>query len=240
MDKILHEYTVKDGKKLRKFIVQRPNRRQNDEADTQYAIELSNCVRKGILTKSMLSKKYEDSGGILSEESAKQLSGLYHRLEELISEQARLKTVKTQTQKNKEKLEKLEEEMVDVRRRIVDVESNNLTLFNNTAESRAQSKTLIWYTTHLLFEKDGDKLIPFFDGADFEEKLDQYYEREDEEDNKTYLEIMQRAGTAMAFWYYNQGLPTDKFKVALKEFLDEHGEKADKGEEPPSEESSDE
>lgn len=228
MNKTIYEYKVKDGDKTREFALKRPTRREMEDADTQYAVEMSKCVRKGILTKSMLAKKYADSGGVLSEEGAKQLSALYHKLNDIISEQSKLQTVKAQTKKNKERAEVLEKEMVDVRKEIVEIESQNLSLFNNTAEARAQNKILIWYATHLLVEKKGEEETPFFDGFDFEDKLEQYYDREDSEDNEVYVDIMQRAGTVLAFWYYNQGLPKDKFEIALKEFLDEHGEKADK------------
>lgn len=231
MKKEIYSYTTGKGKKKREFVLRRPTRRQMEDADTQYAVEMSQCVRKGILTKNMLAKKYEDSGGLLTEEAAKQLSGMYHKLNELISEQARLQTVKAQTKANKDRLQSLEEDMVKVRRDIVEVESANLSLFSNTAESRAQNKILIWYVTHLLHEKVGEEFQPFFDGIDFVDKLEQYYEREDEEDNEEYIDIMQRAGTVIAFWYFNQGLSQEKFDLALKEFLAEHGEKADKGEE---------
>ena len=231
MKKTIYEFKVKDGKKNRHFVINRPTRRQAEEADTQYAVEMSKCVRKGILTKNMLAKKYADSGGVMSEEAAKQLSGMYHKLNELISEQARLKTVKSQTKKNKERLKGLEDEMVDVRRNIVDIEGANLSLFNNTAESRAQQQIMVWYTTHLLVEKVGDNEEFFFDGEDFEDKLDQYYSREDEEDNEVYLDIMRTAGTIVAFWYYNQGLEHKKFESALREFIDNDKEEEEEEEE---------
>ena len=231
MKKEIYQYSTGKGKNKREFILRRPTRRQMEDADTQYAVEMSQCVRKGILTKNMLAKKYEDSGGLLTEEAAKQLSGMYHKLNELISEQARLKTVKAQTKKNKERQEKLEEEMVNVRRDIVEVESANLSLFSNTAEARAQNKILIWYVTHLLEEKVDGEWTPFFDGIDFVDKLEQYYEREDAEDNEEYLNIMQDAGTVIAFWYFNQNLSKEKFDVALKEFLAEHRDPPEEEEE---------
>ena len=53
------------------MILKEPNRRQIEEADMEYSIEMSQCVKRGILTKAMLAKKYSDSGGLLAEEDAK-------------------------------------------------------------------------------------------------------------------------------------------------------------------------
>ena len=221
MKKNIYEFKVKDNDKDRKFVIKRPNRRQMEEADTQFAIEMSNCVRKGILTKNMLLKKYRDSGGIMSEGEAKHLSGMYHKLKDLTDEAARLETVKAQTKKNKERLEEITNELVEVRKQIVEVETNNMTLFSNTAESRAQSKVLVWFGTHLLMEEVKGEFKPYFDGVDFEDKLEQYYAREDEENNEVHLEIMNKAGSIIAFWYYNQGLTDEKFHKLLEEFLKE-------------------
>jgi len=46
-----------------RVILKEPNRRQIEEADMEYSIEMSQCVKRGILTKAMLAKKYSDTGG---------------------------------------------------------------------------------------------------------------------------------------------------------------------------------
>ena len=60
-----------------KIILREPNRRQLEEADMEYSIEMSKCIKRGILTKAMLAKKYSDSGGLLSEEDAQFLTRKY-------------------------------------------------------------------------------------------------------------------------------------------------------------------
>ena len=44
-----------------RIILKQPNRRQIEEAELEYSVEMSNCIRKGILTKAMLAKKYSDT-----------------------------------------------------------------------------------------------------------------------------------------------------------------------------------
>ena len=43
--------------------LKRPSRRELEDAELEYSVEMSRCVKKGILTKAMLHKKYSDTGG---------------------------------------------------------------------------------------------------------------------------------------------------------------------------------
>ena len=87
LDKIIYSFTVekketvketeeqtqegKDGKKetvsitkeVEKLIpyqciIRSPSRREMEEAELEYSIEMSKCIKRGILTKAMLAKKY--------------------------------------------------------------------------------------------------------------------------------------------------------------------------------------
>ena len=60
-----------------RIIIKQPSRKNMEDADLQYSVEMSNCVKKGILTKGMLTKKYSDTGGMFSEDDAKELMKLY-------------------------------------------------------------------------------------------------------------------------------------------------------------------
>ena len=51
--------------------IKRPSRRELEEAELEYSVEMSRCVKKGILTKAMLYKKYNDTGGVWTENEAK-------------------------------------------------------------------------------------------------------------------------------------------------------------------------
>ena len=56
-----------------RVILKEPNRRQVEEADMEYSIEMSQCVKRGILTKAMLANKYTDTGGLIAQEDAKSI-----------------------------------------------------------------------------------------------------------------------------------------------------------------------
>ena len=80
------------------FILKDPSRRELEEADMEFSIEMSRCIKKGILTKAMLAKKYSDTGGLLSEGDANRLVELYAELAELEADYAK-RTIKNRDSK---------------------------------------------------------------------------------------------------------------------------------------------
>ena len=85
--------------------IKRPSRRQLEEAELEYSVEMSRCVKKGILTKAMLYKKYSDTGGVWTEDEAKDYGRLYKKTFEIQNEYVRLETVEKKTEEQKKKLE---------------------------------------------------------------------------------------------------------------------------------------
>jgi len=73
-----------------RLVMKQPNRRQIEEAELEFSVEMSNCIKRGILTKAMLAKKYSDTGGLLAEEDAKALTKMYVEYGELSQESERL------------------------------------------------------------------------------------------------------------------------------------------------------
>ena len=79
--------------------IKRPSRRELEEAELEYSIEMSRCIKKGILTKAMLAKKYSDTGGLFSEEDAEKYQKLYKDALDLQNEYVRLDSATKKTQK---------------------------------------------------------------------------------------------------------------------------------------------
>ena len=114
-----------------------PSRRQVEDADMEFSIEMSKCIKKGILTKAMLAKKYSDSGGLLTEEDSQKLIRNYGRLGEVQSDLSRLMSKKKKTEEEKAAELKLTEEFADVRKSIVELETSYQNVFNHTADTKA-------------------------------------------------------------------------------------------------------
>lgn len=204
-----------------RIIIKQPNRKEMEEAELEYSIEMSNCIRQGILTKAMLAKKYSDSGGLMSEDDATALSRAYIKFGECTTELTRLTSKSSQTDKDKKKIEVLSGRLAETRRDIVDMESSYASLFNHTADSRAANKAVMWYLLNLAYlRKDNeDETEPIFKGETFQEKTDEYY-RLEEEGSDLYHTISGRLATYVSYWYYSAGAVTDQDFEDLQENID--------------------
>lgn len=192
--------------------LKKPTRRQIEEADLEYSVEMSRCIKKGILTKAMLAKKYSDTGGSLSEEESKTLVDLYKKVFDLQNEMVRIEASSKQ-EENKEKIDQIVSEMTATRKEIVEIESNYRSLFDHTADTKAQNRLLLWYILNLTYIKkeDDSKEKSYFLGSTFEDKLENYYKKE-EEPPKEYSLISRKVSTLIAFWFFNQASSEEDFK----------------------------
>mgnify|MGYP003651625240 CR=1 FL=1 len=188
-----------------RVILKEPNRRQIEEADMEYSIEMSQCVKRGILTKAMLAKKYSDSGGLLAEQDAKNLSKKYADLSKVQTDFTRLST-KTTNKTDKEKESELITQISDLRREIVDMETAYASLFNHTADTKAQNRVILWYVLNLTYVAYGEEDPElFFPGENFEQKEQKYYDL-DEENDKLYDLIQAKLATFISYWYFTAGV----------------------------------
>jgi hypothetical protein len=226
------ETITKRKKKVKEPVevqIKRPNRRQLEEAELEYSVEMSNCIKKGILTKAMLGKKYSDTGGLFSEDDSNEYGDLYKEALDLQNEYLRLDTVKKRTEAQEKRFDKVKGLIAANRKRIVDFESNFQSLFDHTADVKAQNKVLLWYCLNLteIYDEEMDKFVPYFQGDDFEQKTAYYYDLEEEED-PFYLELIKKASTTLAFWFFNQASSQEEFEKLMEEM--EKGEEEEEKE----------
>jgi hypothetical protein len=214
------EVITKKKKKVKEPVevqIKRPNRRELEEAELEYSVEMSNCIKRGILTKAMLGKKYSDSGGLFSEEDSGDYAELYKKALDLQNEYMRLETIKTKTEKQESRFEKVKLETAETRTKIVEFESNFQSLFDHTADVKAQNKVLLWYCLFLtyVYDEEKDKFVQYFEGEDFEEKTEYYYELE-ESDDQFYSDLIKKVSTTLAFWFFNQASSQEEFEELMK------------------------
>lgn len=196
--------------------LKRPTRRELEEAELEFSVEMSRCIKKGILTKAMLAKKYSDSGGLMSENDASNLVDDYKKIFDLQSEYSRLEIIQNKTDKQKARVDDITSELAQVRRRIVEAESNYQSLFDHTADVKAQNRLILWYVVMLTyFKEDEEDYKPYFGPGTFEDKLEEYYKKEESEDS-TYFLIAKKAATILAFWFFNQASDKESFDDLMK------------------------
>ena len=198
--------------------LKRPSRRELEDAELEYSVEMSRCVKRGILTKAMLYKKYSDTGGVFSEQDAKDYGKLYTEVLNLQNEYVRLDSADKKTDKQKKRLDKIKGELGETKQKMVEVESTMHTLFDHTADVKAQNRLLLWYTLMLTHVqgKDDDQPVPYFQGEDFDQRVEDYYKKEDESD-EFYLEVVKKVTTILAFWFFNQASTPDEFNALIEQ-----------------------
>ena len=198
--------------------IKRPSRRDLEEAELEYSVEMSRCVKKGILTKAMLYKKYSDTGGVWSEDDAKDYGRLYKEIFDIQTEYVRLETVEKKTAKQEEKVESLKEELSIKKRKIIDSETSMQSLFDHTADTKAQNRLLLWYTLMLtnIQREDDEDPKPYFIGVDFDKRIDDYYAKEDE-NSDFYGLLVQKVSTILAFWFFNQASTPEEFNKLIED-----------------------
>jgi len=193
-----------------RIIIKQPSRKNMEDADLQYSVEMSNCVKKGILTKGMLTKKYSDTGGMFSEDDAKELMKLYSIV---VSWQNELTRVVSKTDVNKEAETDLIDKILAAKARIVQLESDNLTLFNNTADTIAQNNVIRWFCLNMAHTQamPNGNIEPMFKGLTTEEKLAQLYVMDETED-VVYTKAFRKLMTFVSFWYFSKNAKKEDFE----------------------------
>ena len=215
---------TKDIEKLIPYhcVIRQPNRRELEEAELEYSIEMSKCIKRGILTKAMLAKKYSDSGGLLAEEDAKFLAQRYVDYGSLVNEFQKLQLKKKLDDKEQTRSDELGGQIMELRKQIIDMETTYASLFNHTADSRAQNKAISWYMLHLTdIRRDSDgELFPLFEGETFEEKTEEYYDME-EAGHEIYDMVSAKLTAFISFWYYSAGSVSEADFEKLNEDIEE-------------------
>lgn len=218
--------TTKKVKKLvpHSFYLRKPSRDIREEAELFYNVSFSEGIKAGLLTRTLLSKRYDNDGGVFSEAQRKEYTEISGRLFQIETDIQRLSSKKPDELNEEEKngLEALKLEALSIRRNIIDLESYRKTLYNSTAETRAENKAKIWYALFLSYHLDNNE--PFFGGGSYKDRLKKYDEIEESDD--TFLQkVFIRCLFFTSFWFDNNNLTEEDYKN-LDRLLDEQ-EKAD-------------
>jgi hypothetical protein len=214
---IVKEKRKKTEKTETMFVIKQPTRRQMEEADMEFSIEMSRCVKEGVLTKAMLLNKYSDAGGIMSKDDAEALAKMYGELAELQTKFTNFKLKEQDPEKFTEKQKEIYSQIADLRRTIATIETNYSSLLNHTADTRAQNKVISWYLLSLVNTEDKDKeLTPFFNGTNYEEKKESLYSMEESE-HELLGAVYDKLMAFISFWYFSVSASNEDFQELEKD-----------------------
>lgn len=197
-----------------RIIIKQPNRRQMEEADMEYSIEMSRCIKKGILTKAMLSKKYSDLGGMMTEDDALELNKHYARVGELQTEYQRLQSKENKSADDLSVIRQVLVDLTETRTSIVNLETAYSSLFNHTADTKAQNKVIMWYVVNLTYfkeEESEEEPKALFEGVSADEKLEQYYVFDEQGKSEIFNNIKNKLTTFVSYWFFSSSTDKEEF-----------------------------
>ena len=157
-----------------KLAIKKPTRSLFDEAELFYGVRLSEGIKAGLLTRALLAKRFNNDGGVLSDEEQKEYNELYIEFFNLQSEFQKLsiKEESIRSDEEKENLKIVIAKMNDARERLQKYEMAQANLFEQTAENRARNKTIMWWVLQLsLIQGDDKKFKELFQDGNYEDKL---------------------------------------------------------------------
>lgn len=196
------KYKVKEKVPV-KFALKKPSRREFEEARSHYGIEYNKAITDGYLTKGMLVNKYANTtGGVFSENEARDLFALYKKQDLLKVELQQAAAISAP----KEIQDDLMIKLSAISRQMFEIENSNNALFQHTAENRAEERTITYMLYFFTYIDKGGKWVPYFEGQDedtqkmFKMKEEFYFNLEDKEDPLT-LSIRDRLLNLYVFYY---------------------------------------
>ena len=215
-DKDGNEVTTDKKKIVNKevqFGIRKPNRKLYEEAELFYGVKLSEGIKAGLLTQPLLAKRYKNDGGSMSETEKKRYAEIYYDLiikqDEL--EQIKLNLEKKSEQERAKEASKIMTDIVDLQRELQSFESDQSTLFDQTAENRAKNMVIMWWVLNLSYIKGEEDWIPVFAGSKYEDKLESYDGIEEETDAFN-TEMVKKLAYFITFWYMNGISSEEDFK----------------------------
>ena len=163
------------------FAIQKPNRRIYEDAELFYAVKLSEGIKAGLLTRAQLAKRYKNDGGPMSEPEKERYAEVYYQM--LVKQEALEKLKLNLEGKTEEERTKqasvLMADLIELQEEIQTFESQQTSLFDQTAENRAKNMTIMWWVLNLAHRKDDNNYVPVFGEGDYDSRLEVYDEIEE-------------------------------------------------------------
>lgn len=204
----------------RKVALRKPTRSLLDDAELYFNVLVSEGIKSGLMSRALLAKRFNNDGGVLSQPEKVAYGKAYNDLEEKEREYNKLVSMaSSSSDEEKASASKLKEEIAGLRRGLQELEMSQLQLFDITAESRARTKTILWWVLHLVHKEElgkPDQFVPIFKGETLEE-LFESYDAIEEGDNipqneKDFLfKAIRRAAEATAYWFYGTAVTQEDF-----------------------------
>jgi len=212
----LYEFEVKNDKnEIKTFSILKPNRRMKEEGELFYSTEVSRFAKAGVLPKAAWNTILSNGGGSISEQE-RELYGtllISFRDKSFELQTILIKNFSDRTEEQKKRSDALINELEDIKNEIQSFEASQISIFENTAESKARNRSILWWVLHLSYEIIDNQPKIIFDQPNFEQKLDAYDLLEDtSETNRFILDVLRRLTYLITLWFLGRAGTLEEFK----------------------------
>lgn len=194
------------------FFLAKPTRNQIDSAEIFYGATVAEGVRKGLMNHALLSKRFSDDGGTMSEGERNKYANLFKELFAATERAEKLQAINkdNRTEAEQKELDEILLNQAEIQKEIQQIEINQMGLFEQTAEALARRKTLLWWIMNISYQEQNGKEVPLFGNGTLDERLaiyDDLLEKSDEIIN----EAIRRISVYVPFWYVGRAEKTEDF-----------------------------
>lgn len=204
----LYEFSAKDGEQERSFAILKCGRKIRDKADEFYASIYTRFLKAGVMPRAVFQASIENLGKTISDAKQQERTDTLNKFSQKLIDLEKLKRVENLNENQSLEISELEKETKLLKDKLIDFEIADYLVYQNTAEYKAQFKTITWLLLHLAHEKINGVYTPIFPGNgnflsqdDLEARLDQYEELEGDE---FMAEILRRINYLITLWFLNR------------------------------------
>lgn len=196
-----------------KFSILKPNRRIREDGELFFASETSRFAKAGVLPKAAWNTILSNGGGTISDSERENYGKLLveFRDKSFDIQALLIKSEGNRTAEENKRLDDLLLELDDIKKNIQSFESEQINIFENTAEAKARNRTILWWVLQLAYKFDGEKYVAFFEGDSFNDKLDNY-DLIEESGSVELSDVIKRFTYLVTLWFLGRINTVEDFK----------------------------
>lgn len=190
----------------------KPSRYLYDEEEIYYGVKLAEGIKKGMMTRQQLSKRYVDDGGDLAKKQEEYYNNIYLEIYTKQNEFQRLNLIENHNEDQIAEINKLKLEIIHLTRKLQDFDSSREALFGHSAENRARIKTILWWILQLAhYQNEAGEVVPYFGAGTVDDKFKVYDSLEEKEDI-FFAKLANKCALYVSFWYHGKTATEEDFK----------------------------